>query len=127
MLALRFKLFWAGIAWLGVALALILSLWPGGVPLPVRLWDKAEHMAGYFILTLWFAGLYPRARFLQVGLGCFLLGVLIELLQGFVPTRSMELSDLVANLTGIGAALALAYLVLGGWAAHVERAFGLAH
>jgi VanZ family protein len=127
MLALRFKLFWAGIAWLGVALALILSLWPGGVPLPVRLWDKAEHMAGYFILTLWFAGLYPRPRFLQVGLGCFLLGVLIELLQGFVPTRSMELSDLVANLAGIGAALTLAYLLLGGWAARVERAFGLAH
>ena len=127
MLALRFKLFWAGIAWLGVALALILSLWPGGVPLPVRLWDKAEHMAGYFILTLWFAGLYPRARFLQVGLGCFLLGVLIELLQGFVPTRSMELSDLVANLTGVGGALVLAYLLFGGWAARVERAFGLAH
>jgi VanZ family protein len=127
MLELRFKAFWAGIAWLGVALALILSLWPGGAPLPFHVWDKIEHASGYFVLTLWFAGLYPAARYLQVGVGCLLLGVLIELLQGFVPTRTMELGDALANAVGIAIALLFAYTLLGGWAARLERTLGLAH
>jgi VanZ family protein len=126
MLPLRLAPAWAAVGYAGVVLALVLSLWPGGVPLPVHIWDKIQHGTGYALLTLWFTGLYPRDRYLRIGLACFLLGAAIEALQGLTPTRSMDASDLVANSIGIAAALVLAYLALGGWAQRVERLFGLA-
>lgn len=126
MLPLRLAPVWAAVGYVGVALALALSLWPGGAPLPVHLWDKIQHGAGYALLTLWFTGLYPRDRYLRIGLACFLLGAAIEALQGFTETRSMDARDLVANSVGISTALALAYFAFGGWAQRVERLFGLA-
>jgi VanZ family protein len=125
MLPLRLARAWLGIGWAGVAAALVVSLWPGGVPLPVGVWDKIQHGLGYFLLTLWFVGLYPRERYLGIAGACFVLGLAIEVLQGFSATRSMEFADVVANTTGIGVALVLAYLVVGGWALHVERLAGL--
>src|SRR5579872_1820246 len=58
VIRLRYALAWAAVGWLGVALALILSLWPRGAPLPIRDLDKLEHLVGYFLLTFWFTGLY---------------------------------------------------------------------
>lgn len=126
MLPLRLAPLWVACGYVGVVSAVVLSLWPNGVPLPVHVWDKIQHGAGYAVLTLWFTGLYPRERYLRIGLACFLLGAAIEVLQGVTQTRSMDARDLVANSVGIGAALALAYLAFGGWAIRVERAFGLA-
>jgi hypothetical protein len=125
MLPLRLGRVWLLVGWAGVIAAMVLSLWPGGVSLPVSVWDKAQHGLGYFLLTLWFAGLYPRRKYLWIALGCFALGIVIELLQGATNTRSMELADVAANTTGIVAALGLAYVLLGGWAARVEQALGL--
>ncbi len=126
MLPLRFGPAWLAVGWLGVAAAIVASLWPGGVPLPFSVWDKIQHGSGYFVLTLWFTGLYPREKYPRIGAACFLLGVLIELLQGLTPTRSMEFADVVANAAGVAIALAASYAALGGWAARVERAAGLA-
>lgn len=117
---------WVAIAWFGVACAIVLSLWPGGAPLPIHVWDKIEHCVGYFILTLWFTGLYPRERYPRLALGCLWLGILIELLQGFAPTRTMELGDLAANGVGVGLAMLLALLGAGGWAQAIERLLGYA-
>lgn len=126
MLPLRLAPVWVALGYVGVAAALALSLWPGGAPLPISLWDKIQHGAGYALLTLWFTGLYPRNQYLRIGLACFLLGAAIEGLQGLTVTRSMDPEDLVANSVGIGAALVLAYLAFGGWAQRVERMIGLA-
>lgn len=126
MLPLRLAPVWAALGYLGVVLALVLSLWPNGPPLPFHLWDKIQHSAGYALLTLWFTGLYPRNQYLRIGFACFLLGLAIEGLQGTTATRSMDARDLVANSVGIAAALVLAYLVVGGWAQRVERVLGLA-
>ncbi len=117
--------FWVAVAWVGVACAVVFSLWPGGAPLPIHVWDKLEHLVGYGVLTLWFAGLYEREHYPRLALGCLLLGCLIELLQGFAPTRTMELGDLAANGAGIAVAMLLALLGLGGWAAGVERLLGI--
>lgn len=125
MLPLRLGRLWLLVGWAGVLAAVLASLWPGGVPMPVTVWDKLQHGLGYFLLTLWFAGLYPRRKYLWIALGCFALGLAIEFLQGATATRSMEAGDLVANTAGIAAALVLAYALLGGWAVHVERALGI--
>jgi VanZ family protein len=126
MLPLKLGRFWLAVGWAGVLAAVAVSLWPGGVPLPTTVWDKLQHGLGYFLLTLWFAGLYPRRKYLAVALGCFVLGLAIEFLQGTTATRSLEAGDVVANATGIVVALLLAYTLLGGWATHVERVLGLA-
>lgn len=126
MLPLRFGRAWLLVGWAGVIAAVLASLWPGGLPLPMSVWDKIQHGIGYFLLTLWFAGLYPRRKYLWIALGCFALGLLIELLQGTTTTRTMEVADLAANTTGIAAALVLAYALLGGWAARVEAVLGRA-
>jgi len=117
---------WVAVAWLGVGCAIALSLWPGGAPLPVHVWDKIEHAVGYFALTLWFAGLYQPAHYARLAVGSLLLGILIELLQGLAPTRTMELGDLLANTVGVAGAILLAALGLGGWAQGIERMLGLA-
>jgi VanZ family protein len=126
MLPLRFGRAWLLIGWAGVLAAVIASLWPGGVPLPVTVWDKLQHGLGYFLLTLWFLGLYPRRKYLGIALACFALGLAIELLQGLTATRSLEAADLAANTGGIVLALVLAYALLGGWAARVEQVLGVA-
>jgi VanZ family protein len=125
MLPLRFAVAWRLVGWAGVACALVLSLWPGGAPLPFHLWDKIEHATGYLALATWFTGIYPREKYLRVGAACFLLGLLIELLQGMTATRSMDAFDVLANTTGVAVAVGLAYAGLGGWAARVEGLFGV--
>jgi VanZ family protein len=126
MLPLRLARAWLLVGWGGVLAAFAVSLWPGGVPLPVDVWDKVQHGLGYFVLTLWFTGLYPREKYLRIAAACFLLGLAIEGLQGLSATRTMEFADVLANTTGIAAALALAYVLVGGWAMHLERFAGLA-
>ena len=125
MLPLRFAPFWAAIGWLGVVLAFVLSLWPGGVPLLVHFWYKAHHVLGYFILALWWLGLYPRSRYPLIGVGCLVLGIVIEGLQGLTATRSAEFDDVLINGASIAAALVVAYLGIGGWALKLERLAGL--
>jgi VanZ family protein len=67
-------------------------------------WDKFNHLAAFaalsFSATLGWRG--PRP--LQIGVLLALLGYggLIELLQMFVPNRSAEWSDLLADAIGIG-------------------------
>ena len=123
MLPLRLAPLWAAIGWLGVALAFVLSLWPGGVPL--HLWFKAQHTIGYFIMALWWLGLYARPRYPLIGAGCLAVGIVIEGLQGLTATRSAEFADVLINAASIAAALLVAYLGMGGWALKLERLAGL--
>jgi len=126
LLPLRLARFWRTVGWIGIALALVLSLWPHGAPLPFHVWDKIQHVVGYFMLAGWFVGLYPRPRYPAIGAACLLFGIGIELLQALTPTRTAEVADAAADAVGIALALALAYAGLGGWAMRLERLAGLA-
>ena len=125
MLPLRFARWWAAVAWFGVACAVFLTVLPSGWA-PVHVGGAPQHIAGYFILTSWFTGIYPRARYPLIGLGCFLFGASMELLQHLSPTRHPALADALTNGAAILAALAAAYAGLGGWAARLERLLGVA-
>ena len=103
-----------------------LSLWPGGAPLPFAVWDKAQHVTGYFLLTVWFTGICGRDRYLMIGVACFAFRVAIEGLRALTATRSAELADTLANGVGIVIALAASYLGAGGWASRAERLLGVA-
>ena len=62
---------------------------------------KLKHIIHY-IITYWL-GLYAfgKNEHKKVILFCLVLGLLIEILQGFVPTRGGSLTDIAPNILGI--------------------------
>ncbi len=79
-------------------------------------WDKLNHLAAFAALTFTGCLGFPGARRVMWGVlpGMLVLGGLIEVVQYFVPGRSSEWLDLVADALGIalGAALALSLRTL---------------
>ena len=77
-------------------------------------WDKLNHMSAFTALALCAHLGYPASRRARgVLLGALLAyGGLIEALQSFVPGRSAEWGDLLADAVGIASGAALAAVVL---------------
>jgi VanZ family protein len=73
-------------------------------------WDKVNHAAAFTALTV--AGVFAagssRRTLLWMLLGIFALGGAIEILQLFVPGRSSEWADLLADAVGMCVGLAVA-------------------
>jgi len=65
--------------------------------------DKALHFAAYLMLAALPAlALSTRRRGMAAGLAMFLLSLVLEALQLWVPGRAVELADLLANGAGVG-------------------------
>src|SRR5262245_60259939 len=77
--------------------------------------DKLEHVVAYLGLMAWFGGMFRRMRQLWVGIGLFALGGVLELLQGLTPTRTPDITDLMADSIGVLIGLALSMTLLKGW------------
>lgn len=122
LLPLRHSKAWLVLGWLFVLLALVASLAPvQKLPQPPEINDKIEHMAGYALLAIWFAGIYPRSRYVVIAIGLFVMGLLVEWAQSAMQLgRHGDLFDVIANCLGIAAGLMLSFLWLGGWAQRVE-------
>lgn len=122
MLSLRFPRLWLSVGWLAIGLAIVVCLLPTDrLPQPPNLSDKTEHFLCYLLLSCWFAGIYPRARYWAIAIGLVVMGVLIELAQGAMGWgRQADAHDVVANCTGVVAGLLLCWWWLGGWAQRVE-------
>lgn len=63
--------------------------------------DLVLHFLGWIVGGVSGRWAYPRAREPLVGGGLWAYSLLIEIVQIFVPTRSFEVGDLVANGAGI--------------------------
>lgn len=109
------------IGWLLVILTIAGSLTPALPRVGISLSDKVMHFLGYFSLTIWFAGLYPRKRLWIIAVAFFLMGAVLELLQGTMTTRrEMDVVDLGVNTLGILMACVFALLGLSAWAIRFE-------
>jgi VanZ family protein len=121
MLDLRFPWLWIGVGALLVAGVCVGSLLPAQ-DLGDALNDKYLHFASYFLLTVWFSGLYSRVGFyaliaaVVIGLGAFL-----DVLQGATATRHFDLLDILANALGALVGFGLSWSLLGGWCVRIER------
>jgi len=106
----RYAKVWLTLGWLLVAVIVFLSLWPKPPqPLEFEQSDKFYHLIVYMTLMLWFANIYPqRSSQLQLGLGFFVMGVCLELLQGMTEYRTFSYTDIFANGVGIFLSLYLA-------------------
>ena len=122
MLALRHPRLWLVTGWLLVGGAIVASLIPShDLPSLGGVSDKTEHIVGYAVLSLWFAGIYPRTRYPMIGVCLLVMGIVIEGVQGAMHVgRQADLHDVYANTIGIVCGLLLALVWLGGWALRVE-------
>lgn len=98
--------------WL-LALLLVAVAWLAFTPAPPPQadtgWDKANHALAFFVLALlaeggWWPHPQRRAR---VALGLLAYGAWIEVVQSFIPQRSGEWADGLADATGIALSLLL--------------------
>jgi VanZ family protein len=53
---------------------------------------------------------FDKKKISIVAVSLFLFGILVEILQGFIPGRSSSFLDLVANSTGIILGLSILYI-----------------
>lgn len=121
MLPVRHPRSWLVIGWVLILLSFYFSLMPAASLPDVGVSDKMEHAAAYAILAVWFAGLYPRSRYIVIGGALFAMGVVIEIAQGAMHVgRQADVKDVIANTIGIIAGLLLAALWLGGWAERID-------
>jgi VanZ family protein len=122
LLALRHPRLWLVSGWILIVVAVIVNIMPAhDLPTFGGISDKAEHMVGYGVLALWFAGIYPRTRYPAIGVGLLAMGIVIEGLQSAMHLgRQADLRDVYANSIGIVGGLVLALIWLGGWAMRVE-------
>lgn len=123
MLPLRYPWLWLGLGWLLVIAVCVGSLVPAPVlrAVSISIGDKILHGASYFLLMVWFAGLYPRKHHLFIAAGLLALGIGLDVVQGRTVTRSFELEDIAADGAGILCGLMLSWSLLAGWCQRLER------
>jgi hypothetical protein len=114
-------------AWVVVSVVLVAGVIYGslatfGPPMPVPMYfDKVQHGFVYAFLAVWFTGLVARGNFWKVALGLALLGLSLELLQHAMRAgRFGDPWDMVANVLGIAAGVAIGAWLTGGWALKVD-------
>ncbi len=121
MLSLRYPKAW----WLPGFGFLVLvatgSLLPaGGVVTGFEHADKIVHALSYFILMIWFTGLYAKEEGKKIALFLIFFGILLEFIQARLPYRFFDPLDLIANAIGIFFGLFLSNIALGGWCKRIE-------
>jgi VanZ family protein len=91
--------------WIGCVIVAVLALLPKEqVPIILDFWDKAQHVAAFFVLGVLGLLVY-FGRKVRVLLGLSMFGACIELLQWIGGVRTGSPGDWVADLAG----LAIAY------------------
>lgn len=101
-------MFWRLCFWLLLALVTAASLMPPGdlPPQAFTIWDKAQHAAGFLVLTG--VGLLAwRMAGWRWALAMGLYGALIEVLQAAGDWRTGDPLDWLADMCGVGLALLL--------------------
>ena len=121
MLKLRFPWVWWSLGWVLVAGVILGSLLPARVLVNLSPTDKLLHAGSYFVLMLWFSGLYSRQRYVLIALLLLALGLALDLAQGLSSSRVFDMRDVTANAGGILVGLLLAWLAFGGWCQRVEQ------
>lgn len=115
---------WQTLGWLWVASICWLSLTPSPPEPPeILAWDKAQHFLAYGLLMLWYGQAFGRHWYWPLFL--VVLGVGLEVLQGWSGLRTFDPFDILANTLGVMLGLAVVMLLprrmglagLDGWLA----------
>lgn len=118
-----YRTLWLLLGWLLIFIVIYFSLIPQPPqPLAFAFADKLSHLFSYAILAGWFTQLYTTAR-VQAGwlIGFVLLGVALELLQGWGGLRLFEFADMAANSLGVLVGWWLSRTWCRGWLLWLDR------
>lgn len=74
---------------------------PPPTPFQFSMVDSSYHAGGLFVCTILSYLAYPRWRWWWRGALMFTVGVAVEYVQSFHPTRSAEIRDIYANTVGV--------------------------
>ena len=126
MVALRHVWLWMLIGWSLVAGIVLASVIPDVriAVLSSGMNDKIAHGFSYFLLMLWFSGLYMRRYQLVVAASVIVLGLSLEAIQWQLPYRMFDMADLLANLIGVTTGFVFAILLSAGWCRRIEMYMG---
>ena len=80
MLPLRYPRLWLSFGWLLVLAVIVGSLLPAPIVREITpaISDKLMHFGAYFVLMVWFAGLYPRGKHVLLAVALVLSAWLLE-------------------------------------------------
>jgi len=99
---LKYKKLWLSIGYLMIIFVIYSSLTPSPVEMNIEGSDKLMHMIGYFGLLGWFVQIYQQKKVQLILAAVFIcMGVALEFLQELGGVRYFELSDMLANTTGV--------------------------
>ncbi|MEM6985075.1 MAG: VanZ family protein [Pseudomonadota bacterium] len=117
------QLVWHAVGPAMAAVIILLTLSAADSPLLVfSWWDKAMHFAGYAALGAWYVMVLAPTRYRQLWLLLVAMGIVLEGLQVFVPSRMTEGLDVLANVLGASAGVALGFTPWRHLLGHIERA-----
>ena len=88
-----------------LALGLYLGMRPTPPPAAYSWQAASYHAGGLFSLTILSALAFPRWRWWARALFMFAVGVAVEYVQSFHPTRTADWADIYANSSGIAVGL----------------------
>jgi VanZ family protein len=115
---------WMCMGFLIVAFITVTCLMPARDVPDVGTYDKVIHAFFYTVLAFWFASILQRRHLLRLLLVLGAFGGLIELAQEAMHLgRHAEWADLLADVIGAAAGVALASTPLGRWPDLVESTF----
>ena len=123
MLPLRFPRVWMALGSILVLGVCVGSLLPGPLVEPIIENDKLVHAATYWLLMVWFAGMYARRYHWVIAVLLLVLGFGLDVAQSGTETRSFDMIDVAADTGGILLGLVSAWLVFEGWCRRVEGWF----
>lgn len=120
---LRYRLLWQTLGWVMVAIVVWLSLTPT-LPRPPSFltWDKGQHVLAYAGLMYWYGQAF-RSHWRWL-LFLWVLGILLEFLQGLGGVRTSDPYDMLANSIGVLAGLGLARTRFGELLAGLDAWLG---
>lgn len=79
----------------------ILAVLPGEkIPRILNFWDKAQHSLAFVVLSLLAIFAYPQNIYPRL-IGLVLYGGVIEIIQWFLPWRSGDIYDFIADSLGV--------------------------
>jgi len=122
MRSLRLQAWWGGVGIVLVLIVLYFCLEPPDERGVFLIPDKLSHALAFFGLTAWFAALVERRHYGLVVALMLVLGIGIELLQGWMALgRTAEVADVYADAIGAVVGLAMSLSIRESWLERVER------
>ncbi|MEY3220687.1 MAG: hypothetical protein RIT27_2044 [Pseudomonadota bacterium] len=113
---------WRGIGYLLVGIVVMLSvISPSSNPELFRINDKIGHFLAYATLMGWFAQYHEKPDYKYLAAIFIAQGILLEVVQTFLPDRMGDIFDALTNTMGVFVAWYLSTTFLGKTLLHFEQ------